>query len=394
MTTRRFPDGFEWGTATAAHQVEGGNWNSDWWEFEHRPGSIVAEPSGDACDQWHRYPDDLRLLADLGFSTYRFSVEWARIEPEEGEFSTAALDHYARVCDTARDLGIQPVVTFHHFTTPRWAAVDGGWADSGIVDRFARYCERTARHLGADRIARACTINEPNIVASMGHMMGVFPPGHTDDAEWDAARANFCAAHRAGVDAIKSQADVPVGMTLSMAEYAAVDGGEEYAAAHQARMEDQFLDACRGDDFFGVQTYSRLRLGPQGMVGPEEGVELLPMGYEYWPWALEATLRHAWNRLDGQVPLLVTENGIGTGDDEQRRAYVQKALEGVLSAIDDGIDVRGYTYWSLLDNFEWIFGYRIHFGLVACDRTTFERTPKPTADWLGDIARTNAIDVA
>lgn len=394
MVTRSFPDGFVWGTATAAHQVEGGNWNSDWWEFEHREGSIVAEPSGDACDQWHRYPDDLRLLKDLGFGAYRFSVEWARIEPEEGEFSNAALDHYARVCDEARELGIEPIVTFHHFTTPRWAAADGGWANPAIVDRFARYCERTAGHLGADRMARACTINEPNIVASMGHVMGVFPPGRIDHAEWDAAREHFCAAHRAGVDAIKSRADVPVGMTLSMAEYVAVDGGEEYAADHRVKMEDQFLDACRGDDFFGVQTYSRLRLGPGGMVGPEEGVELLPMGYEYWPWALEHTIGRAWGYLGGEVPILVTENGIGTEDDEQRRAYVQTALEGVLAAIDDGVDVQGYTYWSLLDNFEWIFGYRIHFGIVAVDRTTFERTPKPSAAWLGEIARANALEVA
>jgi beta-glucosidase len=183
-------------------------------------------------------------------------------------------------------------------------------------------------------------------------------------------------------------------MTLSMAEYVAVDGAEDYAADHREKMEDQFLDACRGDDFFGVQTYSRLRLGPEGMVGPEEGVELLPMGYEYWPAALEHTIRRAWEYLDGEVPILVTENGIGTEDDEQRRAYVQTALEGVLDTIEDGVDVQGYTYWSLLDNFEWIFGYRIHFGLVAVDRTTFERTPKPTARWLGEIAHANALEVA
>ena len=122
MNRRSFPDGFVWGTATAAHQVEGGNWNNDWWAWEHTPGSGCAEPSGDACDHWHRWPQDLHLLADLGFGSYRFSLEWSRIEPEEGEVSTVALDHYLAMCAGCRELGIEPVVTFHHFTTPRWVA--------------------------------------------------------------------------------------------------------------------------------------------------------------------------------------------------------------------------------------------------------------------------------
>src|SRR5688500_4863129 len=142
--TSAFPDGFRWGTATAAHQVEGGNWNNDWWAWEHTPGSRCTEPSGDACDQYHRYKDDLRLLADLGFDNYRLSVEWSRIEPEDGEFSTAALDHYRRVCAFARDVGVEPVVTFHHFTTPRWLADRGGWIEKDTADLFARFCERSA----------------------------------------------------------------------------------------------------------------------------------------------------------------------------------------------------------------------------------------------------------
>jgi beta-glucosidase len=152
-----------------------------------------------------------------------------------------------------------------------------------------------------------------------------------------------------------------------------------------------FLDATEGDDFLGVQTYSRMRIGPDGMLGPEDGVPVLPMGYEYWPEALEACLRRAWDYTGGRVPLLVTENGIGTADDDQRVAYVRGALEGVLGCLADGIDVRGYTYWSLLDNFEWAFGYRPRFGLVAVDRETFTRTPKPSADWYAAVVRSNAL---
>ena len=387
-----FPEGFSWGTATAAHQIEGGNWNNDWWAHEHAAGTPCAEPSGDACDSWDRYEEDAALVADLGFGSYRFSVEWSRIEPERGEFSRAALDHYKRQCEALRRRGVDPVVTFHHFTSPRWLAAEGGWDSPGTVERFARFCEVTAGAL-AGSMAMACTINEPNIVGWCGWLLGIFPPGVRGDKEARRrVNANFVAAHRRAVDAIRGAAPgVPVGLTLSMSDYVAVDGGEDRLARIRRRMEDEFLDATEGDDFIGVQTYSRTRVGPDGMLGPEAGVPTLTMGYEYWPAALEGTLRRAWSYTGGRTPLLVTENGIGTDDDAQRIDYVDEALRGVLRVIDDGIDVRGYTYWSLLDNFEWAMGYRPHFGLVGVDRSTFRRTAKESAGWLGSVARANRL---
>jgi beta-glucosidase len=158
MTTITFPEGFLWGTATAAHQVEGGNWNNDWWAWEHAPDTPCKEPSGDACDHWDRYPDDIALLADLGFGVYRFSLEWSRIEPEEDEWSRVALDHYRRMCATCREHGLTPVVTFHHFTTPRWLAARGGLENPETAERFGRFCERATGALG-DLIDWACTIN-------------------------------------------------------------------------------------------------------------------------------------------------------------------------------------------------------------------------------------------
>jgi len=163
---------------------------------------------------------------------------------------------------------------------------------------------------------------------------------------------------------------------------------------NRARMEDRFLEAVDGDDFLGVQAYSRYRYGPDGMIGGEPGVETLVMGYEYWPQALEASLRRAWEVSGGRVPLVVTENGIATEEDDQRIRYVRAALEGVQRCLADGIDVGGYTYWSLLDNFEWAFGYDPRFGLVEVDRTTFARTPKPSATWFGEVARANALPPA
>ncbi len=389
--TYSFPDGFLWGTSTAAHQVEGGTWNNDWWAFEHTPGSGTVEPAGDACDHFWRYPTDIAMLADLGFGAYRFSLEWSRIEPDEGEFSNAALDHYRRMCATTRDLGLVPVVTFHHFTTPRWAVADGGWTDPAIVDRFARFCERAVAHLG-DEIGIACTINEPNIVSLMGWLVGAFPPGHHELGEYAAANQHLKAAHRRGYDAIKSgPGDFPVGSTVAMGDWWIPEGAEAVLEQTRHMHEGQHLEAAAGDDYIGVQAYSRTRLTAEGLPdGPEPGVEVLDMGYEYWPQALEVSIRYAAD-VTGS-PVYVTENGIGTTDDAQRIRYVTDALGGVQRCLDDGLDVRGYFYWSLLDNFEWALGYMPRFGLVAVDRATQQRTVKPSADWLGQIARANAID--
>ncbi|QYG91695.1 family 1 glycosylhydrolase [Iamia sp. SCSIO 61187] len=396
---RAFPAGFTWGTATAAHQIEGGCWNNDWWRWEHTAGSGCREPSGDACDSWHRWEDDADVVADLGLGSYRFSLEWSRIQPEADVWSTATLDRYARQCDGLVARGLDPVVTFHHFTTPRWVADAGGWESDETVDRFADFCARAAAHLGADRIARACTINEPNIVGVMGYLLKAFPPGVADRGRADDVLDRFVVAHRRATEALRSELGAtPIGLTLAMAEWTAVgttDDELEQAQGrmerNRARMEDRFLEAVGGDDFLGVQAYSRYRYGPDGMVGGEDGVETLVMGYEYWPQALEATLRRAWAVTGGRVPLLVTENGIATEDDEQRIRYVHAALEGVQRCLADGIDVGGYTYWSLLDNFEWAFGYEPRFGLVEVDRTTFARTPKPSARWFGAVARANAL---
>ncbi|HXY91427.1 MAG TPA: glycoside hydrolase family 1 protein [Acidimicrobiia bacterium] len=389
--TRPFPDGFEWGTATAAHQIEGGNWNNDWWAWEHTPGSGCVEPSGDACDSWHRWRDDVALVRDLGMDTYRFSIEWSRIEPEEGEWSRAAIDHYRRIGDALLEAGVRPVVTFHHFTSPRWFAAYGGWKDDGAADRFARFCERAAREL-APVLHRACTLNEPNIVAMFGYVLGTFPPGGKDFADGQRAIQGFCDAHRKAVDAIRGAAPgVPVGLTLSMNEFHAVDGGDTMVERIRSVMEDPFLDVTDGDDFFGVQSYSRLVVGPGGPTDPPADSLVLPMGYEYWPQALATTIRRAWDYTRRAVPILVTENGIGTGDDDLRVRYVETALGGVLDCLDDGVDVRGYTYWSLLDNFEWAHGYGPEFGLVAVDRATFARTPKPSARWYAEVAAANAL---
>lgn len=386
MDNLPFPPGFLWGTATAAHQVEGGNWNNDWWAWEHDPASSCIEPSGDACDHYHRYREDVELLAELGFNMYRFSLEWSRIEPEDGEFSNAALAHYEGVVDACREAGLEPIVTLHHFTTPRWVAARGGWANPETADLFARYAERVMARIG-DQVGLVCTLNEPNVVATRGYLDGLFPPGEHDVTRREAVNGTFIEAHRQAVGIVRA-AGAQAGLTLAMSEWVTLEGGEAAVAALRGPYEDVFLQAARGDDFVGVQTYTRTRVGPAGQLGPEAGVETTLMGYEFWPEALEATIRRAW-RETGNVPVLVTENGIATTDDSRRIEYVRRALLGVRRALQDGIDVRAYTYWSALDNFEWAFGYGPTFGLIGVDRADQRRTVKPSARWLGDLARRN-----
>jgi beta-glucosidase len=388
-----FPEGFLWGAAGAAHQIEGGNTNNDWWEFEHAPGSRCADSSGDACDSYHRWRQDVDLVAGMGLGAYRFSLEWSRIEPAEGEFSVAALEHYRRMCAGCHERGIVPVVTFHHFTTPSWLAARGCFEAADAPERFGRFVERAAAHLG-DLIGWACTINEPNVIGAMGYTVGDYPPGVKDDlARHLAVNEAMVRAHRLAVDALRAgPGNYPVGLTLSMAEIVADEGGENTRDIAEEILENTFLRAAEGDDFVGVQAYTRMHFGPEGLAPDDPTVAQTQMGTEYWPEAVAHCVRRT-AAFTG-LPVLVTESGIATEDDTERIAYLDAAIRGVRDCITDGVDVRGFFVWSLLDNFEWNMGYGPKLGLHAVDPTTFERTAKPSAGWFGQVAQTNRLDYA
>jgi beta-glucosidase len=422
--TDAFPADFLWGTATAAHQVEGDNTNSDWWEWEHRPDSPCPEPSGRACEHYTRYPDDIALLADLGFNTYRFSVEWARIEPAEGEFDAAQLAHYRTMTETVRAAGLTPMVTLHHFTLPQWVAARGGWTSSDVPQLFARYCERVVDEIG-DLVDWWCTLNEPGNVA-VGGYLGAFgwPPGTKDMGSYDAAVAGLLRGHGLALDALKSRRpEARVGMTHGMQEWESNAGGRAPMRRARRMFEDVFLEAADEDDFIGVQTYTRVPVELPGLLGPgawvvanvgpvrsrvlpavlrqsvrgamragggDDGLRRTQMGYEFRPEAVAATLRRAAAMHPGK-DLVVTEHGIATADDTERVEFVEQGLAAVARVIADGLPVRGYLYWSLLDNFEWAYGYGPTFGLIGVDRTTMERTVRPSARRLGEIARTGKL---
>ncbi|RFU82585.1 glycoside hydrolase family 1 protein [Streptomyces triticagri] len=405
------PNGFLMGASTSAHQVEGNNVSSDWWGIEQRPGTFVAEPSGDAADSFHRWPEDMDLLRELGFNAYRFGIEWARIEPERGQISRAAVAHYRAMVEGALERGLTPVVTLHHFTSPRWFSEGGGWLAPDSAELFAAFA-RTAVEILQPGVRYVVTINEPNMLAVMHAIREVaaqhgwesIAHGKQKDAptgaaaidpasiEPDAAVAEaLIRAHRAASAVLRSAAPgLRVGWTIANQVYQAEPGAQEVADAHAWLREDIFLEASRQDDWIGVQAYTRHRIGKEGPLPVPDDAETTLTGWEYYPQALGEAVRHTAEVVGPQVPVLVTENGIATADDRRRIDYTTRALASLAEAMRDGIEVLGYLHWSALDNYEW-GTYRPTFGLIAVDRETFVRTPKESARRLGALARSGRI---
>ena len=411
QTARRrpAPPGFLWGTAISAYQSEGNNTNSDAWLMENIQPSMFKERSGDACDSYHRYAEDFALAARLGFNCYRLGMEWARIEPSEGHFSSAELDHYARMLESCRAHGLRPMVTLNHFTTPLWFAQRGGFEVADSPQLFARYCRKVAERLGG-LMHMVTTFNEANIRLLVDLMPGyaaIAPKVKAAVAEAGRRTASpkfsrlayadpqvagplMQEAHRQAYDAIKAvRPALPVGITLTTQDIQSADPAvvEEY----RAKLYGDWVGVARSHaDFFGVQTYTRFVFDAAGqMAPPPAGAEMTEAGYEFYPQALANTIRWAHQAIG--KPIYVTESGIATNDDSRRVAFIDQALDGVRQCLDEGIPVHSYLYWSLLDNFEWTSGYGPKFGLVAVDRETFKRTPKPSAAHRGAIARANRI---
>lgn len=401
---RHLPSGFLWGAATSAHQTEGNNTNSNWWHLENSPTSPFAEPSGAGVDSFHRYPEDMRLLAEAGLDAYRFSIEWARIEPRPGEFSTEALRHYRSMISTARELGLTPVVTLHHFTTPMWFSQRGGWAAPDAAARFASYAAKAAEILGD--VEWICTINEPNMIALLAEMpkkleAASAQTGALDDraiagfalpAPSDEVTQVLIDAHRSAFEVLRARTDARLGWTVSGQAFEAEPGSEEILAVLKHSWEDRYLEVARDDDFIGVQSYTTRRIGPDGLIPYSVEEQLTMTGWPNRPDAVGASIRNAWDR-SGHTDVLVTENGIATADEAERVAYMEGALDAVDAAVADGIDVRGYLHWSALDNYEW-GEWGPTFGLIAVDRGTFARSPRPSLAWLGGVAREHRESVS
>ena len=425
-----FPKGFFIGAATAAHQVEGNNIHSDYWAQEQLPHTSFTEPSGDACDHYNRFEEDIKLLADAGLNAYRFSVEWARIEPEEGKFDEREIEHYRQVIACCKQNGVEPIVTLMHFTSPVWLIRKGGWEAESTVEDFRRYAAYVTEKLGGE-LRYICTINEANMglqlaaIAKRFQLMAQQAARSAKSAEGTVQvgmnfekmmeNMKFAAmenaqvfgtpqpqifvssrtpegdklvfrAHQAAKAAIKAlHPNIHVGITLSMHDCQALPGGERFAEAAWDEEFRHYLPYIEDDDFLGVQIYPRTQYGPEGQLPCPEGAELTQMDYEFYPEALEHVIRKVHEDFKGD--LIVTENGVAVSDDSRRVEFIRRALRGVENCLADGIPVKGYCYWSLMDNFEWQKGYSMTFGLIAVDRKTQSRTPKKSLSVLGDYAK-------
>jgi beta-glucosidase len=393
--------GFLCGAATAAHQVEGGNRWSDWWQYE-QAGRLPFRSEG-ACDHWNRYEADFDMARDMGHNCHRFSVEWSRIEPSEGRFDPDALEHYAGVVAALRDRGLEPIVTLQHFTLPAWLAAAGGWEHSGGVQRFARYVEYVLARLGPD-VRYWLTINEPTVYVSQAYLNGLWPP--MQSGAWlRAARVlwKLARAHRAAYSVIKRlQPQALVSFAHSALWMEPCDPARRLDRV-AARFRDyvynrlffRLIGAAPGGggvlDYVGLNYYTRCCVrsshwSPGGLLGwacrLDHHAHAGPRsdsGWEVYPRGLAGVLRQY---QDLRLPIFVTENGIATEDDSLRCRFIDEHLEVLAEASASGVDVLGYLHWSLMDNFEWDRGTTARFGLAAVDFASQARTPRPSAGVL------------
>lgn len=410
------------GAATSAHQVEGNNIHSDNWVMENLEHSTFAERSGDAVDHYNKYEDDIEMLASAGCNAYRFSIEWARIEPEEGIYDEKELSHYRNVLDCCERNHITPIVTLHHFSSPEWLIGKGGWGAPYVEDAFARYAGYVVSKIDR-KLPYVCTINEANMgfqlqkviedmMKSMQRegnvqvgvnmdmsavMVGLEEQANAFGCDKEhintflAARSQeqelfVMRAHRKAYQAIKKVSlDTKVGLTLSLFDYQSAEDGMEEAARLWQEDFGFYLPYFKEDDFLGVQNYSRKIVTSAGAAEPAQDAPLTQMGYEDYPASIGHVLRKVAKEFHGE--LMVTENGISTRDDKRRCEFIREAYAGVESCVKDGLPVIGYCYWSLLDNFKWQAGFGKTFGLIAVDRSTQKRTAKESLQVLGALAK-------
>ena len=421
-----FPPGFVWGTATAAHQVEG-NCENNWSEFEKgkkddgQPNIKDNQYSGLACDHWNRYPDDINLIKELGVSHYRFSVEWSKIEPSHGTYDKDVIQHYSKMIDVLIENNITPVLTLHHFTHPLWFDKLGAFEKEENITLFVSFCEKVFNEY-SDKVQIWCTINEPAVVATQGYFSGMFPPGKKDSQLSAVVLKNMLDAHVQVYHRLKGMENgksAIIGLVKNINQF------EPWRRWHIidwiiSRSVNRFFNdstidflrtgkfsirlpglawiyhnnpkAVNSTDFFGLNYYShnhlKADLFSKELFSLEymDGDVMTDMPYTIYG---EGIYRGIQTVSVLNVPVIITENGVADQKDSIRELYIQRYLYAVSKAISDGYDVSGYYYWSLMDNFEWAFGYDMKFGLYSVDRSTQERTLRNGSQSFVKIVKDN-----
>jgi beta-glucosidase len=422
--TLHFPKDFKWGTATAAHQVEGNNTRNQWWEYEQNPTNIVnGDSSGIACDWWNNAESDFDRMVDLGLNAHRLSIEWSRVEPNENRFDDAALERYRNMLLGLRQRGIEPMVTLHHFTHPMWLDQRGGWEDEHtVVPAFTRFVQKVVRALG-DLCDLWCTINEPNVYAVMGYLAQRMPPARLPDLAMTLKIIrNMIVAHAAAYEKIHEiQKLARVGFAHNMRVIQAMRKNHPLdniaARIQDALFNNAVLNAAingswgallsrrlpsakklKGTlDWIGLNYYTRhltrfdrsMDSAGYGTVEDHPGAMMSDFNYgEIYPQGLMKLLRRL-NKT--KLPIYITENGLPDADDDQRPAFIITHLREIWKAIQYCYDVRGYYHWTLTDNFEWSEGWRMKFGLFAMNPKTQERSLRPSGALYRDIVKSKTI---
>ena len=420
-----FPDGFLWGASTSAHQVEGNNVFNDWWEWEISGGT---EPSGEACDHYNRYRDDFRLAKDLGHNAHRLGIEWSRLEKQQGEWDQNEWDHYDNVIDELLRLGIEPVITLHHFTLPLWLARNGGWIDNDSPYFFERFATKAIERFG-DRVQYWVTINEPNILAILAYYQGIWTPCRHNLKEAVVVLKNMLKAHSRAYMSMHGSAKKTgntktpkIGVAKAVTAFhpcrawspmdrlstALKSFFHNYSFVRSAvkgrislpGIKKEKLCAKRTLDFVGLNYYFRQFIhyqrpfmkNPLGEVCSlahhKNAGKTTDMGWEIYPEGLFEVIR-GFQRYG--LPVIITENGLATKDDSLRQKYIKEHLRQIQKALGRGVPVKGYFHWSLIDNFEWADGYSKRFGLISVDYKTQQRTVTDAARCYASIIKTGKI---
>lgn len=404
----QFPEGFLWGAATSAYQVEGNNANSDWWAWEKASG--LKEASGEACRHYELYAQDFDLARSLNHNCHRLSLEWSRIEPRPGEFSSDQIQHYTDVILSLRERGIEPLVTLHHFSNPLWFSGLGGWLNPGAGDYFLRFVEQAVKSL-AKQVRYWVTINEPLVYLYHAYILGVWPPQAKSIFKASRVEKNLIAAHIKAYRLIhriyREMKINPPAVSIAKNMPAFVACRPDMKDRLSVYLRDRFfnfnlldkLRRCRCLDFIGVNYYSRTLIevenwNPRSLMSStcRNNHHPLPknsMGWDIFPQGLYNVLMKL-KRYN--LPVIILENGICTGDDNLRWDFIKEHLKNLRRAMDEGVSVSGYIYWSLIDNYEWDKGFGPRFGLIEVDYGTYERRIRESARKFAAVCKTGRLD--
>jgi beta-glucosidase len=419
----KFPDGFVWGSAASGHQIEGGNRHSNWWHWEL--ATEAQQSSGKAVDYWNRFEEDHALMASMGLQAFRLGIEWARIEPKQGEFDHEAIEHYREILESLKSHGLKVCLTLHHWVVPQWAAEKGDWRNRDMVDWFLRYVELIVKEFG-DYPFQWITLNEPLVAALAGYLSADFPPGRRNYFELRRVVRAMLRAHAGAYRLIHQKIPcAEVGMAMAYPdlqpwgskgfagwyERMTVAVGRRFLflawdeSVKSGRMHPLYgrgeIPGLKGSvDFCGVNYYFRMTLRfslkhvRTGFIDRDacpEDVERNDFGWQIWPEGIHRIISEVWSRF--RKPVVITENGIADRTDQKRALYIAEHLKQIHRCIQEGMPVTGYYHWSFIDNFEWKEGFDMRFGLVEVDPDDPElkRKPRPSADVYSRIIRDNGL---